>query len=227
MLNEVIRDIIKQSRKNGWVLEPDAKRLMAEAGIPVPAFEWCHDLETVLSAADQIGYPLVVKIVSAAIMHKTDVDGVAVGVIDPQELERHFNRLSRLEGFAGVLLDEMVTGQELIIGCKNDFQFGPVVLLGIGGTSVEIYQDTAIRMAPLKSSDPEAMVSALKGYKLLSGYRGQSPISIPHLTDVMLKVSDLMIALQDQIESLDLNPVFCSDQNCIVADARIILKNIY
>ena len=224
MLNEVMTDIIEKSRKNGWVLEPEAKRLMAEAGIPVPAFEWCHELEDALSGAERIGYPLVVKIVSAAIMHKTDVDGVAVGVKDAHELERHFERLSRLEGFDGVLLDEMVTGQELIIGCKNDFQFGPVVLLGIGGTSVEIYQDTAIRMAPLKSSDPESMVSALKGYKLLSGYRGRTPISIPHLTDVMLKVSELMVALQDQIESLDLNPVFCSGQHCIVADARIILK---
>ena len=224
MLNEVIKDIIGQSRRYGWVLEPDAKRLMAEAGIPVPAFEWCRELKDALSAAERIGYPLVVKIVSAAIMHKTDVGGVAVGVKDPEELEHHFDRLKRLEGFEGVLIDEMVTGQELIIGCKNDFQFGPVVLLGIGGTSVEIYQDTAIRMAPLKSSDPQSMVSALEGYKLLSGYRGRTPISIPHLTEVILKVSELMMALQDQIESLDLNPVFCSDQHCIVADARIILK---
>ena len=225
MLNDTINEIIENSQKNGWVLEPDAKRLMAEVGVPVPAFEWCHDLADTLSAAERIGYPLVAKIVSPAIMHKTDVDGVVVGIKGPDELEKHYLRLSRLKGFDGVLLDEMVTGQELIIGCKNDFQFGPVILIGIGGTSVEIYQDTAIRMAPLKSSDPESMVSALKGYRLLSGYRGRTPISMPHLTTVMLKVSELMVALQDKIESLDLNPVFCSDQHCIVADARILLKN--
>ena len=124
----------------------------------------------------------------------------------------------------GVLIDEMITGKELIIGAKNDLQFGPVMLIGIGGTAVEIYQDTAIRMAPLAATDVQSMVSELKGNRLLSGYRGEAPISLPHLTRVMLKISDLMMALQDKIESLDLNPVFCSDQHCIVADARIILK---
>lgn len=224
MLNDAIQSIIDRSRKAGWVLEPDAKRLMTEAGIAVPHFEWCHELEDALAAAERIGYPLVAKIVSAAIMHKTDVDGVVVGIRSPEALENQFRRLSRLKDFDGVLLDEMVTGHELIVGCKNDFQFGPVVLLGIGGTSVEIYQDTAIRMAPLKAADPESMLNSLRGCRLLKGYRGRTPISIPHLTRVMLKVSELMMALQDQIESLDLNPVFCSDQHCIVADARIILK---
>lgn len=224
MLNKAIEDIIQNSRKNGWVLEPDAKRIMAEVGIPVPKFEWCRELKAALNAAERIGYPLAAKIVSAAIMHKTDVDGVVVGINGPQELKQHFRRLSQLQGFDGVLLDEMVTGQELIIGCKNDFQFGPVILLGIGGTAVEIYRDTTIRMAPLKSSDTESMVAALHGYKLLSGYRGRAPISIPHLSQVMLKVSELVMDLQEKIESLDLNPVFCSDQHCIVADARIILK---
>jgi succinyl-CoA synthetase beta subunit len=224
VLTDVIHTIIDKSRKAGWVLEPDAKRLMAEVGIPVPKFEWCHELEDALAAAERIGYPLVAKIVSTAVMHKTDVDGVVVGIRGPEELENQFQRLSRLQAFDGVLLDEMVTGYELIVGCKNDFQFGPVVLLGIGGTSVEIYQDTAVRMAPLKDSDPDAMVASLRGRRLLRGYRGRTPISIPHLTRVMLKVSELMMALQDRIESLDLNPVFCSDQHCIVADARIILK---
>jgi succinyl-CoA synthetase beta subunit len=224
LLNDAIQTIIEKSRTAGWVLEPDAKRLMTEVGIPVPNFEWCHDVKDALAAAERIGYPLVAKIVSAAIMHKTDVDGVVVGIRSPQELENQFQRLARLKDFNGVLLDEMVSGHELIVGCKNDFQFGPVVLLGIGGTSVEIYQDTAIRMAPLKDSDPESMLNSLQGSRLLQGYRGRTPISIAHLTRVMLKVSELMMALQDQIESLDLNPVFCSDQHCIVADARMILK---
>lgn len=224
MLNDAIYAIIEKSRKAGWILEPDAKRLMAEVGIPVPHFEWCHDLEDALAAAERIGYPLVAKIVSAAIVHKTEVDGVAVGISGPDELKNQFRRLSRLQDFDGVLLDEMVSGHELIVGCKNDFQFGPVVLLGIGGTAVEIYQDTVIRMAPLKASDPESMVNSLRGCRLLTGYRGRPSISIAHLTRVMLKVSELAVALQEQIESLDLNPVFCSDKHCTVADARIILK---
>ena len=225
MLNElVINSILAAGKRHGWVMEPDAKRLLAEAGVPVPAFEWCRTRAEALEAGKRIGYPVVAKVVSGAILHKTDVDGVVVGVSGAIELEQHYQRLSQLPGFEGVLIDEMVTGQELIIGAKNDFQFGPVMLLGIGGTAVEIYQDTAIRMAPLEAVDVESMVQALKGKRLLSGYRGRTSISLSHLTRVMLRVSELMMALQDRIESLDLNPVFCSGQHCIVADARIILK---
>ena len=224
MLNAVIEGIIEDSQDQGWVLEPDAKRLLGEAGVAVPNFAWCHTEADALNAADRIGYPLVAKVVSVSIVHKTDVDGVAVGVAGPHELSEHYRRFSRMQDFNGILIDEMVSGRELIIGGKIDFQFGPVVLMGIGGTAVEIYQDAAIRMAPLQAHDIESMIADLRGNRLLTGYRGQAPISIPHLTRVMLRMSELLLALQDRIESLDLNPVFCSDQHCIVADARIILK---
>ncbi len=224
MLNSTIEQIINDSQAYGWVLEPEAKRLLKEAGVAVPAFEWCQSETAALDAAERIRYPLVAKVVSAAIVHKTDVDGVAVGVAGPQELSQHFRRFSQMPDFNGMLIDEMIAGLELIIGGKIDFQFGPVVLLGIGGTAVEIYQDAAVRMAPLVAADVEAMVAELRGNPLLTGYRGQEGISMSHLTQVMLRMSDLLLALQDKIESLDLNPVFCTDQHCIVADARIILK---
>lgn len=224
VLNAAIERIIDDSQAQGWVLEPDAKRLLAEAGVPVPAFEWCRSKAEALQAAERIGYPLVAKVVSPAIVHKTEVDGVAVGVAGPDELARHYQRFSQMQGFKGILIDELVAGQELIIGGKVDFQFGPVVLLGIGGTAVEIYQDTAVRMAPLTEADVESMVADLQGRRLLTGYRGQAAVSLPHLTRVMLQMSELMLALEGRIESLDLNPVFCSDKHCLVADARIILK---
>jgi succinyl-CoA synthetase beta subunit len=224
VLNAASKAIIDNSQAQGWVLEPDAKRLLAESGVTVPEFAWCHSEEEALKAAESIGYPLVAKVVSVAIVHKTDVDGVAVGVAGPRELAQHYQRFSRMPDFNGILIDEMVSGLELIIGGKIDFQFGPVVLMGIGGTAVEIYQDAAIRMAPLAADDVESMIADLRGNRLLTGYRGQAPISITHLTRVMLRMSDLLLALEDRIESLDLNPVFCSDQHCIAADARIILK---
>lgn len=224
MLKKEIHRKIRESRSQGWVLEPDAKRLLADAGVPVPEFEWCRNRADALKAADRIGYPVVVKVVSPAIVHKTEVDGVAVGVAGPDELESHYRRLSRLPDFKGVLIDQTVSGLELIIGGKNDVQFGPVMLMGIGGTAVEIYQDTAIRMAPLSAADVESMAAALRGRRFLQGYRGRPPVSLPHLTRVMLRVSELMIELQDLVESMDLNPVFCSDQHCTVADARIMLK---
>ena len=224
MLNSAIEQIINDSQAHGWVLEPEAKRLLKEAGVAVPVFEWCQSESDALEAAERIGYPVVAKVVSAAIVHKTDVDGVAVGVPGPQELSQHYRRFSQMPDFNGMLIDEMIAGQELIIGGKIDFQFGPVVLMGIGGTAVEIYQDTAVRMAPLTALDVEAMVAELRGSPLLTGHRGQAGISMTHLTQVMLRMSELLLALEEKIESLDLNPVFCTDQHCIVADARIILK---
>ena len=225
MLNAAIERIIDDSQAQGWILEPDAKRLLAEAGVAVPEFEWCRTKAEALQAAERIGYPLVAKVVSPAIVHKTEVDGVAVGVAGPDELTQHYQRFSQMQDFKGILIDELVTGQELIIGGKIDFQFGPVVLLGIGGIAVEIYQDTAVRMAPLTEADVESMVADLKGHPLLTGFRGQAAVSLPHLTRVMLRMSELMLALEGRIESLDLNPVFCSDQHCLVADARIILNS--
>lgn len=226
VLNAAMERIIDDSQAQGWILEPDAKRLLAEAGVAVPEFEWCRTKAEALQAAERIGYPLVAKVVSPAIVHKTEVDGVAVGVAGPDELTQHYQRFSQMQDFKGILIDELVTGQELIIGGKIDFQFGPVVLLGIGGIAVEIYQDTAVRMAPLTEADVESMVADLKGHPLLTGFRGRAAVSLPHLTRVMLRMSELMLALEGRIESLDLNPVFCSDQHCLVADARIILKQL-
>ena len=119
----------------------------------------------------------------------------------------------------------MLSGHELIVGAKIDYQFGPVILLGIGGTGVEIYQDTVIRMAPLRERDVPAMLGCLRGGRLLTSHRGLPGVSIPRLTEMMLRFSALVMDLGDRIESIDLNPVFCSAERCVVADARIILTN--
>ena len=113
---------------------------------------------------------------------------------------------------------------ELIVGAKVDYQFGPVILLGIGGTGVEIYKDSTIRMAPLQERDVRSMVGKLKAHALLEGYRGADPVNLDDLTRLMLAFSSLVKELQDAIESVDLNPVKCSPEKCVIADARIILK---
>jgi len=163
-------------------------------------------------------------VVSAKILHKSEAEGVVVGVQDASHLTNIFEKLSALEGFVGLLVEEMLPGIELIVGANVDVQFGPVILLGIGGTSVEIYQDTAIRMGPITEKDVPAMLASLKGGKLLNGYRGAEPISVPSLIRLMLAFSDLVMDLENKIESIDLNPVKCTGQRCVVADARVILK---
>ena len=224
MLNKGMQNILDGSQEAGWVLEPEAKRLLALAGLQVPRFRWAKTSREASEAAKNIRYPLVAKIVSPKVIHKSDTGGVTVGIKNDTELLDTFNRYSTFESFAGMLIEEMVTGFELIVGAKIDYQFGPVVLLGIGGTGVEIYQDTVIRMAPLSSTDARSMANSLKGSKLLKGYRGSDPVDIEQLTQMMIRFSELLMYLEDQIESIDLNPVKCTDEHCLVADARIMLK---
>jgi acyl-CoA synthetase (NDP forming) len=112
-------------------------------------------------------------VVSPQILHKSEVQGVVPGILDTERLGDTYERLSRLPGFEGVVVAEMLSGHELIIGAKNDFQFGPVILLGIGGTAVEIYKDTVTRMAPLKARDVQAMLGCLRGYRLLTAIAAQ------------------------------------------------------
>jgi hypothetical protein len=225
MLNQDMRDIIRRAKKYGWVLEPEAKRLLSLAGIPVPDFRWATTLPEALAAAEGIGYPVVAKIVSPAIVHKSEVNGVIVGLEEADALTDVFRGFSRLEGFAGVLLEPLISGIELIIGAKIDDQFGPIILLGFGGTGVEIYQDTALRMAPLSDSDVSSMVESLKGAKLLRGYRGAEPIDMPALIRLVHHFSVLVMDLADRIDTIDLNPVKCTGTACVVVDARIMLAD--
>jgi len=223
VLKKEILDILAGAGKTGWVLEPDAKGLLALAGLMVPRFTRAMTLEEALQFAGEIGYPVVAKVVSPEILHKSDVAGVAVGIQGEEALRDVFQRFSTLEGFSGVLVEEMVAGLELIIGAKIDYQFGPIILLGIGGTAVEIYRDASIRMAPLKKADVRSMISGLKAHQLIEGYRGRAPIGIAALTKTLLALSDLVVELGGKIESMDLNPVMCTADACIVADARIML----
>jgi acyl-CoA synthetase (NDP forming) len=225
MLNQDMQDIIRRARKQGWVLEPEAKRMLSLAGIPVPDFRWATTLPEALAAAEGIGYPLVAKIVSPAIVHKSESKGVVVGVKDADALSDAFNGFSRLEAFAGILIEPLVSGIELIIGAKIDYQFGPVILLGIGGTGVEIYQDAALRMAPLADGDVSSMVASLKGAKLLQGYRGAEPIDMAALTRLVHHFSGLVMDIADSIDSIDLNPVKCTGTKSVVVDARIMLAD--
>jgi acyl-CoA synthetase (NDP forming) len=224
MLTEAMCNIVDNARETGWILEPEAKRLLSLAGLTVPDFTLAATAREAVAAADNIGYPVVVKVVSAKILHKSEVGGVVVGVQDESQLTDIYEKFSALDGFTGLLVEEMLPGSELIVGAKVDFQFGPVILLGIGGTGVEIYQDTVIRMAPINEKDVPAMIAGLKGAELLSGYRGAEPISVPALVRLMLAFSALVMDLENDIESIDLNPVKCTGRRCVVADARIILK---
>ena len=215
--------IVEAARARGWVLEPDAKRLFRLAGFDVPHFTVARTPEEADRFAREIGYPVVAKVVSPRILHKSDVGGVAMGIADAGHLEEVFRRFQGMEGFVGMMVEEIISGVELILGAKIDFQFGPMILLGMGGTGVEIYQDIALRMAPLSGKDVHAMIGGLKARRLLEGYRGAEKVDREKLTETILAFSSVVMDLQGRIESVDINPLLCSARRCVVADARIIL----
>jgi succinyl-CoA synthetase beta subunit len=224
MLMREIRDIISSSKATGWVLEPEAKRLFSFLGLDVPRFGWAKKVEEAIQFAEEIGYPVVGKVVSPKVVHKSDKNGVEIGIDNAERLKETFRRFSQIDGFAGMLVEEMISGIELIVGAKVDDQFGPVVLLGIGGTGVEIYKDVTLRMAPLALKDIESMIRCLKAHSLLEGYRGSKPVNLQELNRVLKTFSDFVMDLESLIESIDLNPVICSPTRCVVADARIMLR---
>jgi acyl-CoA synthetase (NDP forming) len=217
--------IVEEARGAGWVLEPDAKRLFSLAGLIVPRFVFARTADEALGFAREIGYPVVAKIVSPKIVHKSDVGGVVVGIRDDGELASVFERFRKLDGFLGALVEEMLPrGIELILGTKIDLQFGPMILLGMGGTGVEIYRDVVLRMAPLAEKDASALIGGLKARRLLEGYRGAKPVDKAKLTETILAFSEVVMALKDRIASIDINPLLCYSDRCVVADARIILN---
>ncbi|MGC9324795.1 MAG: acetate--CoA ligase family protein [Desulfomonilia bacterium] len=222
--NTEIMELLKNSSPLGWVLEPDAKRIFSLSGLDVPNYTVAKNLDEALHFAHEIGYPVVAKVVSPKILHKSDVMGVVVGIEDYGELVKIYQRLSRLQGFTGMLVEELVAGLELIVGAKIDYQFGPMILLGMGGTGVEIYQDVSLRMAPLTHHDCESMADGLKASKLLKGYRGSEPIHMGRLIDTLMAFSSLVMEYHELIESIDLNPLMCTAKRCVIADARIMLR---
>ncbi len=224
MLTQEMKNIILSSKVKGWVLEPQAKQLLSFAGLDVPRFFVARGVDEAIRFAKEIGYPIVGKVVSPKVIHKSDIKGVEVGIDSEKKVRDAFQRFSKIEGFEGVLVEEMLTGLELIIGAKNDYQFGPVVLFGIGGVWVEIYRDIILRMAPLVQRDIDSMMRCIKARPLLEGYRGSNPVNFKELNKLLLTFSDLVMDLESDIESIDLNPVFCSSNKCIVADVRILLK---
>jgi succinyl-CoA synthetase beta subunit len=224
MLNDTAAAILEESKERGWVLEPEAKRLLAEAGFDVPRFEWTRSEKEAVAAGERFGWPVVAKVVSPEVIHKSDAGGVAVGIDGPEAMKEVAARFGDIDGFEGILVEEMLSGMEVIVGGKIDEQFGPVVLAGIGGVGVEIYKDTAIRMAPVTEDNVESMIDDITAGSLLRGYRGSAGVNIKILKGLIARFSELIVEMAPLLESVDLNPVLCTEERCVIADARFILK---
>jgi 3-hydroxypropionyl-CoA synthetase (ADP-forming) len=226
-----IKLIFEDSFKNNTkvITEETAKGILSEYDISVPEFALVKDVESAVTEARKLGFPLVAKIVSPQILHKTDVGGVKIGLKDEESVKNAFNdmydRLSKDYDVKGVLLEKMVPkGVEMIVGLQNDPQFGPVMMVGLGGIFTELFKDVSFRVLPLTKQDTLEMIEELQGKMLLKGYRGSEPINIDILTNALLNIGKLGYDISPYYDSIDFNPVIVYPDSYYVADAKIILS---
>ncbi len=226
-------DILAKARKEKRTVltEIDAKQILVEAGINCIDTRLAIDKDQAVAASEEIGYPVVLKVSSVDITHKSDAGGVKVGLQDRGAVERAYDDImDSCRAFSSDALIEGVAvqgmakpGTEIIMGMIKDASFGPVVMFGLGGVLVEVLEDVAFRIVPIEKADAAEMTNELKGRKLLDGYRGQAPANVDVLHEMLLKLSDFVNATPG-IEEIDMNPVFAYADGATVVDARIILS---
>lgn len=220
-----------RDEKRTVLTEIEAKQILGEAGINcTPTVLACTKKQAV-SMSEEIGYPVVLKISSVDITHKSDSGGVKVNLADSVAVEQAYDEImTSCRAYApdadieGVAVQGMAkVGTEIIMGMIKDPSFGPVVMFGLGGVLVEVLKDVSFRIVPIEKGDAVEMTGEIQGKKLLEGYRGQDPADVPYLQDILLKLSDFVNATEG-IEEIDMNPVFAYKDGAVVVDARIILS---
>jgi 3-hydroxypropionyl-CoA synthetase (ADP-forming) len=226
-----IREVYEEARKNNQnvMTEESAKAILTAYGINVPPYALVSTTQEATDKAKQLGFPLVAKIVSPDILHKTDVKGVKIGLKSEEEVGRAFDdmygRLSTKYHTKGVILERMVDpGLEVIVGLQNDPQFGPVIMFGLGGINTEIFKDVTFRVLPITPKDIEEMIESLRGKTMLKGFRGSEPIEHATISDMLMKISKLGVDAAPYYESVDFNPVILYPHDYFVVDAKMLLR---
>jgi acyl-CoA synthetase (NDP forming) len=220
-----------QSKKEVVLNEVEAKNVLKKAGIPVIEARLAKTKKEAIAISKEVGFPVVLKIISPDIIHKSDAGGVKLGLESVSKVGSAFSEMMASikknipgAGIEGVSIQKMATsGVELIIGMNKDPQFGPVIMFGLGGILVEVLKDVSFRLVPVSKLDAAEMVSEIKGHALLEGYRGQKPVDIASLENLIVKVSEF-IEKNPDIKELDLNPLFADGKDIVAADARIVLE---
>lgn len=225
---KIFDETIKTDHK--VITEEASKSILKAYGVKVPPYALVKSSKEAVKAAKKIGYPLVMKIVSPQILHKTDVGGVKVGINSDKEVKQAFNdmygRLSKKKGVEvkGVLLEKMVPkGIEMIVGLQVDPQFGPVIMAGLGGVMTEVFKDVAWRMLPITIDDAKSMINELKSSKIFTGFRGSKPVDLDMLAKALVQIGRIGTENAEYINSIDFNPIVVYPKSYYVVDAKIIL----
>ena len=222
---------LARKEKRTVLTEIEAKQILTEAGISCTDTRLAATKEAAVALSEQFGYPVVLKISSVDITHKSDAGGVKVNLKDKAAVEKAYDEIMASctakhpdADIEGISVQGMAkAGTEVILGMTKDPSFGPVLMFGLGGIFVEVLKDVAFRIIPIEASDAEDMINEIKGKKLLEGYRGQDPADVACLQDMLLKLSNFVDATPG-IEEIDMNPVFAYKDGAVVVDARIILS---
>lgn len=227
-----VKKIFYQCKSEGRLElgEMEAREILEAYDIRMPKAELACDIDEAKEIAGRIGYPLVLKIVSPNILHKTDVGGVKIGIDNEKELEENYNQIlfsvSKYmpdANIRGILVQEFIKDKkETIIGMSEDPQFGPMIMFGLGGIYVEALKDVSFRIAPLSRQVAREMVEEIKTIKLLKGIRGEDPSDIDSIIEIILRVSQLVTDFPEIME-MDINPLFVKKQGegSIAGDVRI------
>jgi acyl-CoA synthetase (NDP forming) len=211
--------------------EVESKELLKGAGIPVIETRLARTKKEAISISQELGFPVVLKINSPDVVHKSDSGGVRLGVANATQVGNAYSEIMvsvkrkfPQAAIHGVSVQKMASpGIEVIIGVSKDPQFGPVIMFGLGGVLVEVLKDVSFRIVPVTKRDASEMIEEIKGYPILQGYRGQEAADIPSLEELIVKVSQF-VEQNPQVKELDLNPILAYKDGAVAVDARIILE---
>lgn len=217
-----IRKIIDKAEP-GYISENEIQALLDAASIPRVTGMIARNRKSLLSGAEKAGYPLVMKIIGP--LHKSDVGGVTLNIKSKTHLIAEYNRMKKIPGYTGVLIQPMLSGLELFLGAKYEPKFGHVVLCGLGGIFVEVIKDVSSGLAPLTMNEALSMIRSLKSYKIIQGARGKSGINEVVFAEIIMRLSSLL-RFATEIKEMDLNPLIGRGEDVFVVDARIRVEKV-
>jgi len=219
---EIIEKALKEGRTT--LSEYESKQVLASYGIPVTRELIVDNVQDLINATKEIGYPLVLKGCSSDIAHKTEKGLIKVDIRNEDEAKAAFEEIAANIGAEdAILVQEMVKGQrELVIGLTRDPQFGPCVMFGLGGIFTEILKDISFRVAPLEKRDALEMMQDIKGHKILEAVRGMEAADLNTFSDILIKVGQIGLENED-VKEIDMNPVIISGNQPVAVDALVVL----
>lgn len=210
--------------------EPETMQLLSLAGIAVPAAVLVTTAEQAERAAKRLGFPVVLKVVSPDLLHKSDVGGVQVGLKSIDDVRRAYRtiaasirRMARRAQIHGILVQPHMRGLEVILGATHDAQLGPVMVFGLGGVAVELIGDVAFRLAPIDNRDARSMLAEIKAAPLLRGFRGSLPINRRSIVRALLRLSRMMHRFSHLIHEIEINPMLVTADGAVAVDAMAVI----